>query len=838
MTDVDPRLPTHVVPHRYELVLEPDIPSATFRGSATIEVEVLEKTDEIVCNAIELEIDSALVIVGEGAAAVEHVPDIRLDDTTERLHLTLPSDLTPGPARVVTTFRGVLNDRLRGFYRSTYEDDDGVEHTIATTQCQSTDARRIFPCWDEPAWKATFATTLVVDPDHLAVSNSAEVGDTVDPDGRRRVTFAETMRMSTYLVAFVVGPLEVTDPVDAGGVPVRVVHRPGKADLTPFALDVAVHALRWFADYYDIPYPGDKVDLLAIPDFAFGAMENLGCVTFREVLLLVDPEGASQPELQVVADVVNHELAHMWFGDLVTMKWWEGIWLNEAFATFMETSCSHAYRPDWQVWTTFGRARAAAFDTDALASTRPIEFPVITPEDAEGMFDILTYEKGASVVRMLEQYLGADTFRDGVRHYLKTHAYANTETSDLWDALEEVSGEPVRSMMDDWILQGGHPVVEVEQTPHGVRLAQRHFTLDPAAREDKVWTVPVGVRLEHEGARAAHRVLLGPEPRLLTAPGRLVTANADGAGFYRVAHGPSIRATTREEGPGARTADERHGLIDDAWALTLAGEITGDEWLGLAMAMDGEADLTVWQALAAGFDGLERIAEHDAKVRLFGRIRGLAMPALDRLGLDPGDDDDDRTRELRATLVRLLGVVAGDAAILDASRDRLDHPDPTLAAAALAVVAHLDAEAGPRIREIWQSAEDPQTEQRHLRALADLPARHLPVLDDILAGEVRSQDGPYVIRRALTNRVAGPHVWEFTKSNWEWLSQRFPSNSLARLLEGITALDTDTLVADTTAFLAAHPVPQGSKQVAQHLERQRINAAFRTREAARFTGVI
>ncbi|MEZ5243583.1 MAG: M1 family metallopeptidase [Acidimicrobiales bacterium] len=838
MTEVDPRLPSHVVPHRYELVIEPDIANASFRGSVTIDVELLETTDELVCNAIELEIDSALVIIGEGAAAVEHVPDVRLDDATERLHLTLPHDLPPGPARVVAGFRGTLNDRLRGFYRSTYEDDEGNEHTIATTQCQSTDARRIFPCWDEPAWKATFAITLVVDPEHLAVSNSAEVADTIDPDGRRRVTFAETMRMSTYLVAFVVGPLEITEPVDAGGVPVRIVHRPGKAELTPFALDVAVHALEWFGDYYDIPYPGDKVDLLAIPDFAFGAMENLGCVTFREVLLLVDPAGASQPELQIVADVINHELAHMWFGDLVTMKWWEGIWLNEAFATFMETSCSDAFRPDWEVWTTFGRARAAAFDTDALASTRPIEFPVVSPEEAEGMFDVLTYEKGASVVRMLEQYLGAETFRDGVRHYLKTHAYANTETSDLWDALEQVSGAPVRSMMDGWIYQGGHPVVEVDTTPHGTRLAQRHFSLDPAAAEAKRWTVPVGLRLEHDGNLVDHRVLLDGDALVLTAPGKLVSANADAAGFYRVAHGPATRAAIATDGPGRRNADERHGLIDDAWALTVAGELRGDDWLQLAMAMAGESDLTVWQALSAGFAGLERIASDAARARLVAHITTLAMPCLDRLGIDPATGDDDRTRELRATVLRLLGVVAEDPTVIAACRDRLDHSDPTLAAAALTVVAHADPGAGPRIREIWQSADDPQTEQRHLRALADLPVAELGVLDDILAGDVRSQDAPYVIRRALTNKVAGPATWAFTRANWDVLAERFPSNSLARLLEGITGLDTEALVADTTAFLATHPVPQGAMQVAQHLERQRINAAFRTRETGRLTAEV
>ena len=391
------------------------------------------------------------------------------------------------------TFDGTLNDQLHGFYRSTYTADDGTEHTIATTQFQSTDARRCFPCWDEPEYKATFETTLIVDADHIAVTNTSEVAETTLDDGRRRIQYAPTMVMSTYLVAFVVGPLEATEPIHAGGVPIRVVHRPGQGDRTSFALDVAAAALDWFADYYAIPYPSDKVDLIAIPDFAFGAMENLGCVTFREVLLIIDPADASQPELQRAADVINHELAHMWFGDLVTMQWWEGIWLNEAFATFMETS----WRRLPARLASLGHVRAGPIGSVRRRRprlTRPIEFPVVTPQDAEGMFDLLTYEKGASVVRMLEQYLGAEVFRDGVRHYLETHSCANTETTDLWASLETISGQPVQSLMHDWIYQGGHPIITATATPHGLRVEQRAFTLDPNVADDRTWSVPLVIR--------------------------------------------------------------------------------------------------------------------------------------------------------------------------------------------------------------------------------------------------------------------------------------------------------------------------------------------------------
>ncbi len=318
------------------------------------------------------------------------------------------------------------------------------------------------------------------------------------------------MVMSTYLVAFVVGPLEATDPVDVDGIPLRIVHVPGKGNLTGFGLDVGAFALRWFQDYYGIAYPGDKVDLLALPDFAAGAMENLGCITFRESLLLVDPTTSTMSEQMLVADVVAHELAHMWFGDLVTMRWWNGIWLNEAFATFMEIAACDAYRPDWGRWTLFGLERSAALETDSLESTRPVEYEVRSPQDCEGMFDVLTYQKGGSLLRMLEQYLSPERFREGVSHYLRKHSYGNTETNDLWDAIESTSGEPVRRMMDSWIWQPGYPLVSAALDGDRLILRQRRFAFDERTLDEDVtpttWLVPVHVRA---GAQVVGRAARG-----------------------------------------------------------------------------------------------------------------------------------------------------------------------------------------------------------------------------------------------------------------------------------------------------------------------------------------
>ncbi|HEY6697640.1 MAG TPA: M1 family metallopeptidase, partial [Acidimicrobiales bacterium] len=459
------RLPRTVVPRRYDLTLEPDLEAASFSGHETIAVEVLAETSEVVLNAAEIEIDEATAeIAADGETGRGPlVANVTLDDEAERATLTFDRPLPAGEATLRLRFRGVLNDKLRGFYRSTFIDGDGVERVLAATQMEATDARRAFPCWDEPDAKAVFGVTLVVPEGLLAISNAAELERSPTPADSAKVAvrFADTMPMSTYLVAFVVGPLAATEPVDVDGKPLRVVCPIGKEHLAAYALEVGAFALRYLSDWFGIVYPGDKLDLVAIPDFAFGAMENLGCVTFRERLVLVDPATSTQAELQVVVDVIAHEIAHMWFGDLVTMKWWNGIWLNEAFATFMEMTCTDAFRPDWQRWVDFGLSRSAAFDTDALEATRPIEYPVVSPADADGMFDVLTYEKGASVVRMLEQHLGPDRFRAGIRRYMARHQYGNTETSDLWDALEAETGEPVRRIAESWIFQGGFPEVSV-----------------------------------------------------------------------------------------------------------------------------------------------------------------------------------------------------------------------------------------------------------------------------------------------------------------------------------------------------------------------------------------
>ena len=838
LDSLDPfRLPHNARPTRYAVRLRPTLADASFTGSVTIDLDLVEATDLLVLNAADLEITSCRI---DGVAA-----DWELAAETERLAVRPSAVLVPGICRLEVDFVGVLNDKLRGFYRSTYTDAEGNEHVIATTQMQATDCRRAFPCWDEPEFKAVFGITLDIDDQLTAISNGPEVERNTE-DGRTVIRFADTMVMSTYLVAFVVGRLEMTEAVDVDGTPLRVVHVPGKGHLTAFALDVGAFCLRWFQTYYGIAYPSDKVDLVALPDFAAGAMENLGCITFRENLLLIDEDTSTQNERQLVADVVAHELAHMWFGDLVTMRWWNGIWLNEAFATFMEIAACEAYRPDWERWTSFGVERSVAFDTDSLRSTRTVEFDVRSPADADGMFDVLTYQKGGALLRMLEQYLGEDRFRQGVSHYLDLHSYANTETNDLWDAIEETSGEPVRRIMDSWIWQPGFPLVTATLVAHdgapAVALRQERFRFDGPTDDDEVWAIPVHLRNGGETVT----VLLDGTPRhvALADPTGPVVVNAGGSGFYRVGYDDDLRSRLDRRTLSELTILERYNLIDDAWAATVAGRLSAADLLEFLEDFGAERDHAVWQAIVVALRGLNRLLDdgpaHDA---FQGRVRDLVGPVLSALG-EPHAGESDLTGKLRGLLVGAQGVLGGDVGVQARCREWFDAAgvdptsvDPELTAAATSVVAATgDADTYAGIRRVVASSTNPQEQLRHLYALAEFDDEQL-LLDTCefaMSSSVRTQNAPFLLRAAIANRRHGPSAWAFVRDHWAEANERFPANTIVRMVDSVRLLNRPDLVDETARFFADHPIAQGAKTLEQILERQRVNSALRSREQQRF----
>jgi puromycin-sensitive aminopeptidase len=839
---VDPyRLPREVLPRRYDLVLEPHLTEARFDGEVRITVTATAPVTEVVLNAAELAVHGVTVAPAGGAPSDAA---FTLSPAVERL--VVSAALASGDHVIAVRFSGVLNDRLKGFYRSTYLDDEGRTRVVATTQMQPTDCRRAFPCFDEPDLKAVFGVTLVVDEGHTAISNGAEAGRRLLPDGRIAVSFADTIPMSTYLVAFVVGPLEVSAPAVVGGVPIRVVHVPGKAALVPFGLAAAAATFAWFQEYYEIPYPGGKIDLVALPDFAAGAMENLGCITFRESLLLVDPSTATQTEQQVVVDVVAHELAHMWFGDLVTMRWWNGLWLNEAFATFMEIEACDAYRPDWERWTSFSLERTAAFETDSLSSTRTVEYEVRSPADSEGMFDVLTYQKGGALLRMLQQYLGDEVFRDGVRHYLTTHAYGNTDTDDLWDALEHVAQAPVRAIMDSWIWRPGYPLVTARLTAGRLVLEQERFTFDPEAppTDGTRWSIPVHVRQWTDGAAREDVVLLdGPSTVVeLLDSSATVVVNAGGHGFYRVAYDAALRSRLTGAVVAGLSTIERYALVDDAWAAVTAGHLDAAGFLELAASFAQERDYSVWQALATALRSCNRLVEDDALEAFRARVRGLVDPVLDEIGWDPAPGEGDLRAKLRGLLVSLSAVLGRNPDSRDASRSLFERAyagealDPDLAAAVTGVTAAFgDDHDYDRFLERFRHGSTPQEQLRYLYALAEFPTAEqmARTCDVAFSGEVKTQNAPFLLARAIANREHGAAAWSVVRSRWAEANERFPSNTIVRMVDTVRLLTDPAVAADVQAFFSEHPIPQAGATLAQVLERQRVNVRLRERERDR-----
>ena len=825
------RLPRTVLPSQYQVSLSPTLDDASFTGSVTISAEATQAVNEIVLNAIELDIHSVEV---NGSPVA-----FSLNEELERL--IIDAAVSPGPITLHISFTGTLNDKLRGFYRSTFTDENGATRTIATTQMQSTDCRRAFPCFDEPDFKATFAIDITCDADLLAVSNGREIRRETQPNGQVRIWFSETMLMSTYLVAFVVGPLEATEPVMVGSLPLRVIHVPGKSHLTEFGLRVGAFCIEWFENYYGIPYPSDKCDLLALPDFAAGAMENLGCITFREVLLLVDPATSTQIEQELVAAVVAHELAHMWFGDLVTMRWWNGIWLNEAFATFMEVAATDAFAPQWTMWTSFGLDRSAAFEVDSLHSTRTVEFPVESPADADGMFDVLTYQKGGALLRMLEQYLGPDRFRAGVNHYLKKHSYGNTETGDLWDAIEHVvstdGGEnvPVRALMDSWIWQAGYPLVSARVDGAELVLSQRQFTFDNTP-DATLWVIPVHVRVGNE----ATKVLLNTdELRLpLADSSAAVVVNAGGPGFYRVEYSTDLLSRITGTTLATLTTLERYNLVDDAWNAVVAGALTTENFIEFARGFQNENDLAVWQVLTKALTGLGRLIPRDNMASFNTFVSSLVTPAYTRLGESPAPHEDDLVSKLRGLLLSTLAIHGNNTAAQQRCRNILMNnaeSDPELVAASTTVVAATgDTSDYEWFVDKFTNAPTPQEKVRMLYALAEFDDVELMKRTCRLAfsGDVKSQDAPFLLARCIANKNHGDIAWAAVQENWTYANDTFPGNTIVRMVSTITTLNTEALETQVNAFFSEHPIPQATKTLEQALERQKVNVALRSRESA------
>ena len=837
-------LPSNVKPSKYRLTLQPDLETFTFKGEQTIDIEIVVPTARISLNAAELEIGGA-TLRRNGASTP--VRSLSLDADTETATLDFGETLSPGPAQLDMQFTGILNDRLVGFYRSEYQDAEGQTRHLATTQFEATDARRAFPCWDEPARKAVFDVTLVFADGFQAVSNTPIVEDTRPSPGMRFVRFGETPVMSTYLLAFVVGDLVSVQAEAADGTKVGVWTTRGKENQAGFALDTSVKLLGYFNEYFSIPYPLPKLDHVAIPDFAAGAMENWGCVTYRETALLVDPENSSAGTRQRVAEVVAHEMAHMWFGDLVTMEWWDDLWLNESFASWMGTKAVDWLFPDWEMWTQFVNMDTnRALSLDGLKNSHPIEQEVKNPAEVSQLFDAISYSKGGSVLRMLEHFLGPEVFRGGLYRYLKGHEYGNARTQDLWAALEEESGLPVTSIMDSWVKQMGYPVLEVEADRGAdnvqISLSQERFVYDrPLGDEEpntEVWRVPVTVSAP--GAVAVSTVMESKEA-LLTLPAARPAedwykVNADQTGFYRVNYtGEDWQRLAPAVGARELPATDRLGIQNDAYALSRAGLLPITQFLELAGSYSGETDASVWSDLASNLRDIEQLIAGEPVHPTYQRFgRELFGPAARRAGWTPRPEDGHLDSLLRSTVLGQSGSYQDEETLGQAGdlfRQYLENPDavhPDLRG----VVFSLAAQAGDRATydQLWDLEERTSLQEEKIRLLL-ATSRFQDVgllnetLERALSSRVRSQDTITVVGSVAANPRGRQPAWEFVKNNWAEFDRRYSGGGfgLMRLVSICSSFTTDEQRADVENFFTEHPAPAAERTIRQALERVRLN---------------
>ncbi len=650
-------------------------------------------------------------------------------------------------------------------------------------------------------------------------------------------------------MALCCGKLAGTPEAVVRGVPVRTWAVPEKLALTGFAQGVAVEVLPRLEDYFGLPYAFGKLDQVGVPEFEAGAMENAGLVTFREAALLLDPATASRAVEKRVAEIITHELAHQWFGNWVTMAWWDDLWLNEAFATWMSYDIVDGWKPDWRVWLDFDTGKAAAMALDGLRSTHPIRAEVKNPEDMGESFDLITYEKGGAVLRMIEGFTGAGPFREGIRLYMRRHAKGNAVADDLWAALGEASGQPVLGLANAWIRQPGYPLVGVVREGRRVKLSQRRFFSEAGAKpSEEGWPVPLVLRYEDAAGVHEQRHLLesGEGALELEGTGEVLwlVANGGSTGFYRVAYDDDGLAALAAH-LGRLAPAERIGLLGDGWALVRAGEKSIGAFLDLVSAFGAETDHAVLDELVGRLAGIEgRLVDEEVRRRFQRFVAGLFAPALSKAGWEPGADERDRERLHRAALLRAVGVVARDPAVVSEASARLTRflageqgaLEPNLHEAAVVMAARSgDAARFEALQARFAAEADPAFQRRYLVALAlfEEPKLAARALELAFGGAIPLQDAAFFAGGLLGNRVARDPFWKALQARWPEVERRLGAAPmlLRRIVEGVGQLPTRRHLEEATAFFAERSIPAARQAVEQTLERMRQEVALWERAA-------
>ena len=836
------RLPAEVVPIRYTLWFAPDLERAAFRGRETIDVNVQRPTTTITLNAAEIQFDAVMISAG----GAQQTARVTVDEKNETATLAVPRPVPSGRASIQITYTGILNDKLRGFYLS-----KANGRRYAVSQMEATDARRAFPSWDEPAYKATFDVSLMIDGGDTAISNGAQVSDTPGPEpGKHTVVFARTPKMSTYLVAMLVGDF-VCRSGSADNIPVRVCSTPDKLPLTAFALEAAEQEVKFYNEWTGIKYQFGKLDIIGVPDFAAGAMENSGAITFREEYLFADPQHASLGTRKTVASIISHEIAHQWFGNLVTMKWWDDIWLNEGFATWMANKPLAAWHPEWQVDLDDVEETQTAVSTDALRSTRAIRTKVETPDEINEVFDGIAYQKTASVLRTIEGYVGPELFRRGVASYLRKYSFANAAGEDFWNEVARAAGKPVDRIMKAFIEQAGVPVVTIDSTCQGnstkVTLHQERFVAlgGSSPRSSPLWAIPVCFKTPGTGTPQCSLLERRDQIASVTSCSDNVFGNANGRGYYFSEYSPEKARLIARSARTSLAPSERLSLLGDEWWMVRAGLHDIGVYFDAASALVSDDTPSVIEQIGRSLGyASDAIVQPSDAARFEEWVRRRVGPELATLGLPGAASDSDDRQSRRATLLSLVGVTGNSPDVQRQSRalalQYIDDPasvPATLASAALSVAAY---GGNAQLYDLYVAQlpklmNKPEEYYRFFNALPSFrdPALVQRTLRFAISPDVRTQDTSTLIAGLIGHPSSQDAAWAFVKANWDMLTKSLGIfQGVPRIAGAVGAFCSREKRAEVEQFFKEHPVPAAERTLRQAFERIDSCVAVKERQAA------
>jgi aminopeptidase N len=816
-------LPTDITPVHYDITVRPDAASLAFTGSVGADVQVVRPTATVTVNAADLTFGAVTL---DGAATS---PRVAYDSEAQTATLTFAAPLTAGPHRLAIDYSGKINQQAFGLFAIDYDTAQGGKRLLAT-QFESPDARRFAPMWDEPALKATFRLTVDAPAADMVVSNMPVETATPLDGGLTRTTFGVSPKMSSYLLFLAVGDFERVSR-KVGDVDIGVVVKRGSTAEAGFALDAAQQLLPYFDDYFGTPYPLPKLDLVAIPGGAsgFSAMENWGAILYFEKAVLVDDRVSSAADRQNAYTTIGHEMAHQWFGDLVTMAWWDDIWLNEGFASWMESKATAHFHPEWSTQLQDMASRDGAMNLDARAATHPVVQPVADARDTA--FDTISYQKGQAVIAMVEAWVGEDHFRDALRAYMKKHAYGNTVSDDLWAAVEAASGQPIRAIARDFTSQPGVPLIKVTSLGSARRISQRRFGVDAPSREPLTWSTPVaatwpGLKTDWRGL-----VSMNHSVRLKGPAGAPLLVNFGQAGYFRTLYDDKAFAALKADFGRLEPVDQL-GLLYDYWAFGQEGVAPIGHWLDLAASLPAGSDPVVWMHVVDVLGQIDRLYDGDGGQAAFrARARGLLAPVWTSIGWTPVPNEPATAVLLRAKLIEAFGRF-DDPAVVAEARARFARmaTDPSALPAAvrepaLVVVAmHADAATWEQIHQLALTSTNALEKQQLYGVLGE-------TRDKVLARRTLAlalgAEPPTTLRQTLLRGPSGNFpamTWAYLKTNKTRADLLLAPGSMVDMLPRITQAWADEAIAGEALDMA-----RAEGEIPQRLKASLSAAVYRAK---------